>query len=196
MATGSRSKKNIVRTNLTALTTKAASYLSMAQDLLPLDDNLVERDRQVAVGLVQFPAEALATTIAILEAEPDRFRQFDLNVVRDSLTYEQAMMKVKAQAEALVSIIQRSLMKRHAAGIEQSLALYEWLQRLSRNDGTVVKHVESLAPFIVQHRSGKRKKKTAVAPVVQPASAPAKNGSASVITNGASAPAPASVLVS
>ena len=141
--------------NMTALAIEAVSYLSKVQDILPLDDGLIVRDRKAANGLLQFPTEALATTVDILEQEAERLPQFSIDDAREVLAYDEALKKVLVNAEALVVTLQRSLVKRRGAGVQQMLALYSWLNRLSRTDGSVVKHVEALAPHVVLHRRKK-----------------------------------------
>jgi hypothetical protein len=152
-----KQKKNetlLSQSKLTTAVNAAVNHLSKAEELLPIDDDLIERDRKAAVALVKFPTEALETASEILEKEKGRLLSFDSAQVSSSLAYDVAMTKVLRQAEALVQSIQRSVWKNRAPGIEQTLILYAWLKRASRSDGSLVKYVDALAPHVVLRRRG------------------------------------------
>lgn len=181
------------QSNLTAAVNAAVLHLSKAQAALPIDDNLIERDRKAAVALVKFPTEALQTAMEILETEKERTASFDHAKVSHALAYDMAMKKVLRQTEALVSSIQRTLWKNRAPGIEQTLALYAWLKRGSRHDGSLVKYVAALAPHVIlQKRAATRAAKaangaSATAPAASVVVTPTATGTAKpAVTNGAS----------
>jgi hypothetical protein len=138
--------------------------------------------------------EALQTASEILASEAGRLSTFDSSAVNDALTYDVAMTKVLRQAEALVTAIQRSLWKRRAPGMEQTLALYAWLKRGSvRVDGSLVKYVDALAPHVILRRrkaSKVAKADASTSPPATPAGATtdAPPAAAPIVVNGASAP--------
>lgn len=181
---------------LAAAVATALTHLSKAQDVLPIDDDLIARDRKAAIALVRFPTEVLQAASEVLAAEPSRLSSFDSSAVNDSLTYDVAMTKVLRQAEALVAAIQTSLLKRRAPGIEQSLALYAWLKRGSvRTDGSLAKYADALAPHVILRRRRASKAASPQPSTTPPATSAGASTSAppvaAPVTNGASAPATA-----
>jgi hypothetical protein len=202
-------KSNAKPLTLAAAVDAASVFLSKAQAALPIDDDLIERDRKAAVAMIKFPTEALKAAQEILATEKGRFSLFDASQVSLALTYDESMNKVLRQAQALVTSIQRTLWKHRAPGVEQTLNLYAWLKRASRTDGTVVKYVDALAPHVVlQKRRGARASKGGAAAgaativgnapvastVAEPAKPTASNGASPAgvptvtVINGASAP--------
>jgi hypothetical protein len=78
------------------------------------------------------PDEAMTIAIAILEANPKRFPDFDPKAIRSAIQYEQAITPLATQVTSLGQQLTKNAQKQRGDAATQTLNLYQTIKGLNR----------------------------------------------------------------
>jgi hypothetical protein len=165
----SKKNHNVSGANIASLAKQATETLNKLQSSLPLDDDLLAHDRKVANIRKGVSTAAIETAVSILTEIGDKAGAFDLEGTREALAYETELSAVVLQARSLANRIETTISKRRSKAVATTSGLLRSLQGLARSDGSVIPHVERLAPFL--RKRGKKVAATAGANAPAPSDA-------------------------
>jgi hypothetical protein len=157
-------------TDYQAASEEAVQAIASVQETLPLDDGLLEHERNLAKGRRMVSPEAIEASADILSEIGQKAGTFDLDGARDALAYRDAFSSVASKLRLLADRIDASIAKRHSKAAGTATGVYRALKGQAQVDGTMVAYMERLAPFMSHSRGRTVNRSSAQAPdAAQPA---------------------------
>jgi hypothetical protein len=168
---------------------KAKAFILDAQQTLPIDGDPVlpaEARSLRAVGIT--PTDALGAVAEILATHGTMFPTFDASGASDAFAYDVAMRDLASTARAFARRIDRSVLRRRAAPVNNAFALYAAAKAVGRVDEQLAEPVRRLGKLLVIGR--RRSVKKPIATTQAPATAPGTNAEPATASHQPATPSP------
>lgn len=143
---------NLTPDHVKAAADEAVALVAKLQEILPIDDDLLARDRTVAGCRQAIPTAAIEEAVSILEALGDKGGGFELEEARLALALESELGRVVERLGKLTMRLEGTILKRRSKAVAMTGGLYKGLQGMSRFDGSAIAHVRRLKPHLVRSR--------------------------------------------
>src|SRR4051812_31948833 len=107
---------------------EAAQVIVKLQELLPLDDDLLARDRKAANSRKGVPTAAIQAAVSILGEIGEKGAGFPLDETREALAFESELGNVVTQLRLLADRLEATINKRRSKAVATTGGLFHSLR--------------------------------------------------------------------